>query len=107
MGQKKLERFAAIKTFPNVLEYPKNMQGKWNDFFKNKHPIVLELACGKGEYTLGLSKIYPQKNFIGVDIKGNRIWRGAKTALDEHLAHVAFLRTPIEIIHEYFALREP
>jgi len=106
MGQKKLERFAAIKTFPNVLEYPKNMQGKWNDFFKNDYPIVLELACGKGEYALGLSKIYPQKNFIGVDIKGNRIWRGAKTALDEHLAHVAFLRTQIERINEYFAKDE-
>ena len=106
MGQKKLERFAEIKTFENVLEYPENMQGKWSDFFKNNHPLVLELACGKGEYTLGLSKLYPQKNFIGVDIKGNRIWRGAKTALKEGLNNTAFLRTQIERITEYFSKDE-
>ena len=83
MAQKKLERFAAIKNFDNVLEYPADMQGQWQFFFKNNHPIVLELACGRGEYTVGLSKIYPDKNFIGVDIKGNRMFIGAKNALQK------------------------
>ena len=69
MGQKKLIRFEAIKSFPNVLEYPQDMQGKWGAFFKNEHPITLELACGKGEYAVGLGKMYPNRNFIGIDIK--------------------------------------
>lgn len=102
MGQKKLQRFAAIKTFPNVLEYPEGMQGNWNAFFKNPHPIVLELACGKGEYTVGLAQLYPNKNFIGVDIKGNRIWVGAKKALNEGLHNAAFLRTQIQKLEAYF-----
>ncbi|MES2430162.1 MAG: tRNA (guanosine(46)-N7)-methyltransferase TrmB [Bacteroidota bacterium] len=102
MGQKKLFRFAAIKNFPNVYEYPKDMQGKWNTFFKNDHPIVLELACGRGEYTVGLSKLFPEKNFIGVDIKGNRIYIGAKRSLEENLQNAAFLRTQIEMLPEYF-----
>lgn len=106
MGQKKLIRFAEIKTFENVLEYPTNMQGKWNDFFKNKNNIILELACGKGEYTLGLARLYPDRNFIGVDIKGNRIWRGAKTALNEGLTNAAFLRSQIEQITNYFSKEE-
>jgi tRNA (guanine-N7-)-methyltransferase len=103
MGQKKLIRFQAIKAFPNVLEHPENMQGNWRAFFKNDHPLTLELACGKGEYAIGLGRLYPQRNFLGVDIKGNRIWRGAKTALDEGLTNVAFLRTPIDAISTYFA----
>ena len=74
MGQKKLQRFADIKNFSNVLEYPVAMQGKWNSFFKNDHPIVLELACGRGEYTVGLSALFSEKNFIGVDVKGNRMY---------------------------------
>jgi tRNA (guanine-N7-)-methyltransferase len=78
------------------------MQEKWLHFFQNNHPIVLELACGKGEYTIGLAKLHTEKNYIGVDIKGNRIWRGALTALEEQLSNVAFLRTPIEMIHHYF-----
>lgn len=106
MGQHKLERFEQIKGFANVLEHPEGMQGKWNDFFKNNHPIVLELACGKGEYALGLGRLFPDKNFIGVDIKGNRIWRGAKTALEEGLTNVAFLRTHIDQITNYFAKDE-
>lgn len=106
MGQKKLQRFAAIKTFGNVLEYPENMKGKWTDHFANTNPIVLELACGKGEYTVGLAAMYPQKNFIGVDIKGNRIWVGAKTALDNHFDNAAFLRTQIQKIDEYFSQGE-
>lgn len=103
MGQKKLIRFEAIKHFSNVLEYPQDMQGKWNGFFKNESPITLELACGKGEYALGLGRLYPNRNFIGIDIKGNRIWRGAKTALDEGLSNVAFIRSHIDKVPDYFA----
>jgi len=102
MAQKKLKRFGEIKTFHNVLEYPENMQGKWNEFFKNNNPIVLELACGKGEYTTGLAQMYPHKNFIGVDIKGNRLWVGAKFSLNNNLQNVAFLRTQIDKINQYF-----
>lgn len=102
MAQKKLKRFTEIKTFSNVLEYPENMQGQWNSFFKNDHPIVLELACGKGEYTVGLSTMYPDRNFIGVDIKGNRMWAGAKFTLENNITNAAFLRTQIERISEYF-----
>lgn len=106
MAQKKLQRFADIKTFSNVLEYPENMPGKWNSFFNNNHPISLELACGRGEYTVGLSKLFPEQNFIGVDIKGNRIYIGAKKCLDEHIANAAFLRTQIEMLPQYFAHQE-
>src|SRR5438034_5869006 len=106
MGQKKLQRFAEIKTFPNVLEYPVGMKGQWQTFFKNTNPITLELACGKGEYAVGLGRIYPHKNFIGIDVKGNRIWRGAKTALQECLQNVAFLRTQIDKVTDYFATNE-
>src|SRR5437764_970347 len=102
MAQKKLLRFNEIKTFPNVFEYPENMQGRWKGIFQNDHAIVLELACGKGEYTIGLSQLYPQKNFIGVDIKGNRLWAGAKFAVKNDLKNVAFLRTQIDRISEYF-----
>jgi tRNA (guanine-N7-)-methyltransferase len=106
MGQKKLIRFEAIKAFPNVMEYPENMQGNWHNYFKNNNPITLELACGKGEYTTGLAIVYSDRNFIGIDIKGNRIWRGAKTAIDEGLHNVAFLRTEIDKITNYFAANE-
>jgi tRNA (guanine-N7-)-methyltransferase len=102
MGHKKLIRFAAIKTFPNVLENPENMKGQWAAFFKNNHPIVLELACGKGEYSVGLGAMFPEKNMIGIDLKGNRIYVGAKKALQNNLTNVAFLRSQIERIHEYF-----
>ncbi len=102
MGQKKLIRFEAIKSFPNVLEYPVGMAGNWSDFLKNDHPITLELACGKGEYAVGLGRIYPERNFIGIDIKGNRIWRGAKTAIDSALNNVAFIRSHIDKITDYF-----
>ncbi|RYY70009.1 MAG: tRNA (guanosine(46)-N7)-methyltransferase TrmB [Chitinophagaceae bacterium] len=103
MAQKKLLRFAQIKEMPNVLEYPKEMAGQWHSFFNNEHPIILELACGRGEYTIGLARMFPEKNFIGVDVKGNRMYLGAKTALDEHLSNAAFLRTQIEMIAEYFS----
>jgi len=102
MAQKKLIRFEAIKSFPNVLEYPQNMKGKWNDFFKNNHTVSLELACGKGEYAVGLGRLYDNRNFIGIDIKGNRLWRGAKTAIDEGLQNVAFIRSQIDKITDYF-----
>ncbi len=103
MGQKKLLRFEELNTFPNVLQFPSHMAGNWKTFFKNEFPITLELACGKGEYALGLGKIYPHRNFIGIDLKGNRIWVGAKKALQEGLINVAFLRTQIEQVAEYFA----
>jgi tRNA (guanine-N7-)-methyltransferase len=106
MAQKKLKRFAEIKRFHNVLEYPENIAGKWKDIFHNNAPNVLELACGKGEYTIGLAQLYPEKNFIGVDIKGNRIWVGAKKALDNNLKNVAFLRTQIQKIDTYFNEKE-
>jgi tRNA (guanine-N7-)-methyltransferase len=106
MGQKKLIRFEELKTFPNVLQYPEGMGGNWNVFFKNNNPIVLELACGKGEYAVGLAKLYPEKNFIGIDLKGNRIWVGAKKALEQNLKNVAFLRTQIDQISDYFSQGE-
>jgi len=106
MGQKKLIRFEAIKSFPNVLQYPKGMAGNWQTFFKNTNPLTLELACGKGEYTVGLAKMYPDRNFLGVDIKGNRIYIGAKTSLEEGLSNAAFLRTHIDKLPDYFAPNE-
>jgi len=106
MAQKKLIRFAEIKSFPNVLEHPGDMKNNWASYFKNTNPITLELACGKGEYAVGLGRLHPAKNFIGIDIKGNRIWKGAKTALTEKLHNVAFLRIEIDKINEYFGENE-
>ncbi len=106
MGQKKLIRFEELKTFSNVLQYPKDTAGNWNSFFKNKNPVTLELACGKGEYAVGLAQLYPQRNFIGIDLKGNRIWVGAKKALKNNLVNVAFLRTQIDQLTEYFEENE-
>lgn len=106
MGYKKLIRFAELDTFPNVLQFPKDVAGKWKDQFQNTYPVTLELACGKGEYAVGLSKLYPQRNFIGIDLKGNRIWVGAKKALQEGLKNVAFLRIQIDQIAEYFVRDE-
>lgn len=112
MGSKnKLKRFRENETFTNVIQ-PKReellsdtfaLKGKWNrEFFKNDNPIVLELGCGKGEYSVNLAQKYPHKNFIGIDIKGARFWRGAKTALEENLNNVAFVRTQIELIEYIF-----
>jgi len=102
MGQKKLIRFEAIKGYENVFEYPVNAKGTWNEFFKNNNPITLELACGKGEYAVGLGKMHPNRNFIGIDIKGNRIWRGATNALEQGLKNVAFIRSLIDKVPDYF-----
>ena len=106
MGQKKLIRFAELNTFSNVLQYPEDIKGKWNEFFKNDDPITLELACGKGEYAVGLGQLYPNRNFIGIDQKGNRIWVGAKKALQQQLSNIAFLRIQIEQVNDYFATNE-
>lgn len=111
-SKNKLKRFKENATFDNVFrptreevvndEFP--LKGKWNkEFFKNDHPLVLELGCGKGEYSVGLAHRYPEKNFIGIDIKGARFWRGAKTAVDNGMHNVAFLRTQIELIEHCFA----
>lgn len=102
MGQKKLLRFIQIKNFSNVFEYPKEMNGQWRDYFGNDNAIVLELACGRGEYTIGFARLFPQQNFIGVDVKGNRMYIGAKKALEEPHPNAAFLRTQIEMLPEYF-----
>ena len=109
MGKDKLRKFAEVATFKNVvqLEAGKDYQGAWaKKFFGNDNPVVLELACGKGEYTVNLAKMFPNINFIGVDYKGNRIWRGAKTALEEGINNVGFLRIQIETILEHFAENE-
>jgi tRNA (guanine-N7-)-methyltransferase len=103
MGQKKLIRFEAIKSFPNVLQYPEGMAGQWAGFFKNTHPLTLELACGKGEYTVGLAKMYPARNFLGVDLKGNRLYIGAKKCLEDKIANAAFLRSHIDKLPSYFS----
>jgi len=106
MGQKKLVRFAELDTFSNVLQFPKDIAGKWSVHFKNNQLITLELACGKGEYAVGLGRLFPQRNFIGIDLKGNRIWVGAKKALQENLTNVAFLRIQIDQIATYFSKNE-
>ncbi len=115
MSKGKLAKFADMANYPHVFEYPYSavekipfeMKGKWNkDFFKNNHPIVLELGCGRGEYTVGLGQMFPDKNFIGVDIKGARMWSGATEALQADMSNVAFLRTNIEIIDRFFAENE-
>jgi tRNA (guanine-N7-)-methyltransferase len=136
MGQKKLIKFAAIKEYENVLEYPQNMPGKWNAFFKELEkgtvnielnelaitqpsqnnsadatapaikPLVLELACGRGEYAVGLGRMFADQNFIGLDLKGNRIWKGASIANRDGLKNVGFVRTQIDQVTQYFAKDE-
>jgi len=106
MGKAKLVKFAEFDSFSNTFDASCNLKGQWNSWFNNNNPIVLELACGKGDYTLGLARMNPNINYIGVDIKGNRLWRGAKTALEEGLSNVAFLRIPIDNIGQYFETNE-
>ncbi len=115
MGKNKLRRFAENDTFPNLIQPEFNevfrtdysLKGQWGkSFFKNDKPIVLELGCGKGEYTVGMAKMFPEKNFIGIDIKGARLWRGAKTAQECEMSNVAFIRTRIENITSFFSKDE-
>ena len=115
MGKNKLEKFADMASYPHVFEYPYSavdnvpfdMKGKWHqEVFGNDHPIVLELGCGRGEYTVGLGRMFPNKNFIAVDIKGSRMWTGATESLQAGMKNVAFLRTNIEIIERFFAAGE-
>ncbi len=111
MGKDKLRKWKENETFDHVFEpnlqdavkgIDGEMKGKWSEIFKNDNPITLELGCGKGEYTVGLARKYPNRNFVGVDIKGHRFWRGAKTAQEESIPNVSFLRTRIEFIEKYF-----
>lgn len=103
MAKKKLKRFAEMATFPNVIQMSTHLRGRWHrDYFHNDNPITVELACGRGEYTVGLARLYPQRNFIGIDLKGARLWRGAKTAIEENLANAAFVRLPIEQLAQCF-----
>ena len=115
MGKDKLRRFSELHTFPNVIEADYEdvreldhaVKGNWNtNRFLNNHPVVLELGCGKGEYTIKLAEVYPEKNFIGIDIKGNRMWVGAKKAIEDKLNNAHFLRTRIEFIDSFFAKDE-
>lgn len=111
MGKNKLQRWAELEIFPNVIQPDPSgkpgednpLKGNWRrDVFRNNNPVVLELACGKGEYTIGLSQLFPEANFIGIDIKGARLWRGAKTASEKAINNTAFLRTRIEFISSFF-----
>jgi len=115
VGKNKLSKFADMESFSNVLQVPFNevslcdhpIKGHWNrDYFRNNNPMVLELGCGKGEYTVGLAEIEPGKNYMGIDIKGNRMWKGAKEALEKELKNVGFLRTHIELIDRFFGVDE-
>jgi tRNA (guanine-N7-)-methyltransferase len=111
MGKDKLRKFAENKTFDNVIQPAREeiisnfyYKGKWKEkFFKNENPIIVELGCGKGEYSIGLAKHFPNKNFLGIDIKGARFWRGAKTAIEQQIKNVGFLRTQIELIEYVFS----
>jgi tRNA (guanine-N7-)-methyltransferase len=113
VGKNKLAKFAEMEEFPHVFQVSSHsiregvnfeMKGKWNElFFRNNNPIVLELGCGKGEYSVGLAELFPDKNFIGIDIKGARLWTGAKQSYQKGMKNVAFLRTNIEMIHHFFA----
>ena len=115
MGSKnKLKRFKENLNFTNLIQPTRDdlieknfeLRGKWNSFFKNDNPIVLELGCGKGEYTTELAKLNPNKNFIGIDIKGARIWKGAKESIQNNLNNVCFIRTQIELIDKIFCNQE-
>lgn len=114
MAKNKLTKFAEMATFDNVFQFSFNtlkedgfpLKGIWNTYFKNDNPIILELGCGKGEYTVGLAKKFPKKNFIGIDIKGARIWKGATQALKDNMTNVAFIRTHIELINYFFSEEE-
>lgn len=111
MAKRKLQQFAELNTFNNVIQHPFGkenfdhpLKGKWaSDFFRNEQPIILELGCGKGEYTIGLARKHPENNYLGMDIKGNRIWRGAKTALEEQIQNAGFIRSQVDRLENFFA----
>ena len=109
MGKDKLKRFAEVEKFKNVIQPDLNnfsndheLKGKWSIKFNNSNPIILELGCGRGEYTVGLARKFPKINFIGIDIKGSRLWRGAKTCVEENINNVFFLRTKVDFIEQFF-----
>lgn len=110
MGRHKLERFAIIAQRKNIIEEGKELfttiKGNWNTFFGNTHPLVLESGCGKGDYTTGLAQLFPEKNFVGTDIKGSRLWKGSTVAVEKGLNNVAFLRAQIHILDQFFAPEE-
>ena len=114
LAKNKLKKFAELKTLAHVIEPPIDepnksfdLKGQWRRcFFKNENPITLELGCGRGEYTVALAKKFPQKNFIGIDVKGSRIWSGAKESQENKLTNVGFLRTRIDLIQKYFSKNE-
>jgi tRNA (guanine-N7-)-methyltransferase len=103
MSKNKTEKFREFDAFANTLDFNSDTKGRWSEIFGNQHPIVLELACGKGDYAIGMARMFPEKNFVGVDIKGNRLWRGAKTAKVDGLDNVRFLRIQIDFIEKHFA----
>ncbi len=105
-GKNKLEKFAEFDAFENTFDYTCDTKGKWSSIFGNLNPIVLELACGKGDYAIGLAKMNPNINYVGVDIKGNRLWKGAKTCISEGISNVRFLRIEIDKLFDFFAENE-
>ena len=102
MGKYKLRQFAEFKAFENTFEFPRKQKGKWSEVFGNENPIILELACGYGHYARELGKLNPDINYIGIDRKGNRMWHGAKECVENNISNVRFIRTPIELLEEYF-----
>jgi len=107
MGKNKLKKFDQYNTFDNTFDARNQLKGKWHsDVFKNNNPITLELACGRGEYTVGLARLFPDRNFVGVDVKASRMWQGAKYAIEDNLNNVAFIRIQIDFILDYFEVGE-
>lgn len=106
MARRKKAHFAQMKLMPHVFEFPENMAGKWKNFFKNENKITLEIGCGTGNYTIGMASLFPSKNFIGLDIKGDRMWHGATAVQEKEMKNVAFLRTRIEQLCDYFEPEE-
>lgn len=107
MGKNKLKKFSEYETFSNTYDARNQLKGQWSEkVFGNNNPITLELACGRGEYTVGLAEMYPDRNFIGVDVKASRMWQGAKYALEKGLKNVAFIRIQIDFLNEFFETGE-
>ncbi len=106
MSKGKQQKFQEFDSFGNTLDFNSDTKGKWHEIFGNNNPIVLELACGKGDYAIGLARLNPKINYVGIDIKGNRLWKGAKTALEDKLDNVRFLRIQIDYIEKHFDTNE-